>query len=91
VNLAGLLAYSLFVAFPSLLKQWLEERTVDRDYSYGDSAGFKPDFPFNPDCYTGNQIHCKCAVFIFKRQIFQCTIIVGKRKAASAAALIEIK
>jgi hypothetical protein len=28
LNLAGLLAYSLFVAFPSLLKQWLEEQTV---------------------------------------------------------------
>jgi len=38
--LAGLLAYSLLVAFPSLLKQWLEEQTVDRVYSYGDSAGF---------------------------------------------------
>jgi hypothetical protein len=37
--MAGLLAYSLFVAFPSL-KQWLEEQTVYRAYSYGDSAGF---------------------------------------------------
>jgi hypothetical protein len=42
LNVAGLLAYSLFVAFPSLLKQWLEEQTVYRAYSYGDSAGIAP-------------------------------------------------
>jgi hypothetical protein len=42
MNEAGLLAYSLFVAFPSIIKQWLEEQTVYRAYSYGDSAGFKP-------------------------------------------------
>jgi len=53
--LAGLLAYSLLVAFPSLLKQWLEEQTVDRVYSYGDSAGFQPDFPFNPDLTSGTK------------------------------------
>jgi hypothetical protein len=43
MNLAGLLAYSLFVAFPSIIKQWLEEQTVYRAYSYGDSSRFKRD------------------------------------------------
>jgi hypothetical protein len=28
-------------------------------YSYGDSAGITPGFPFNPD-YFGNQLRCKC-------------------------------
>jgi hypothetical protein len=53
--LAGLLACLVSDTFPSLIGQWYVDRTVanlfdfhERAYSYGDSAGIKPDFPFNP-------------------------------------------
>jgi O-methyltransferase len=55
LTLAGLLAYSVSDTFPSLIGQWYADRTDvndrkihERVYSYGDSAGFTPDFPFNP-------------------------------------------
>src|ERR1700676_5576013 len=51
--LAGLLACFLFTAFPSRLRRD-SGRSVnssffsEETYSYGDSAGITPDFPFNP-------------------------------------------
>jgi hypothetical protein len=46
---AGLLALLHFLTFPC--EQWFCERNVllfaDGNYSYGDSAGIEPDFPFN--------------------------------------------
>jgi hypothetical protein len=53
-----------FRTFPfSGSKQWLELETVlcpgqSKFYSYGDSAGITPDFPFNP--FAGDQIQRKC-------------------------------
>jgi hypothetical protein len=32
-------------------------------YSYGDSAGLAPDFPFNPDYNIGDRFRGKCAIF----------------------------
>jgi hypothetical protein len=37
-----------------------------------------------------NQIHCKSAGFIFIHQIFQCTMVVEKIKAAVEAAFKEV-
>jgi len=33
--------------------------TAHHPYSYGDSAGLAPDFPFNPGTSAGNQIRHK--------------------------------
>jgi hypothetical protein len=48
LNLAGLLACSAVQYLPIAYGQWREDWTVlvNRAYSYGDSAGFAPDFPF---------------------------------------------
>jgi len=34
----------------------LAERFGEASYSYGDSTGLTPDFPFNPGYQVGNQI-----------------------------------
>jgi hypothetical protein len=46
---AGLLAYVVPARLPVLGGQWSEVCRSENDiYSYGDSAGIAPDFPFNP-------------------------------------------
>jgi hypothetical protein len=54
---AGLLALPHFLTFPC--EQWFCGRNVLQIaasiYSYGDSAGIKPDFPFNEISLTGFQ------------------------------------
>jgi hypothetical protein len=45
MNPAGLLACSLFVAFPSVFKQWLEEQTVFTELT---ATGIAPDFNWLP-------------------------------------------
>jgi hypothetical protein len=59
--------------FDVALRQWFGKLTMtmivilslskdDRStflYSYGDSTGLTPDFPFNPGYYSGNQIRAK--------------------------------
>jgi hypothetical protein len=51
INLAGLLAYAISgrPSHPTIGGQWLEvcRRLLIGIYSYGDSAGLTPDFPFN--------------------------------------------
>jgi hypothetical protein len=51
---------SLVDTFPLEFQQWSADSTCElvttrRLYSYGDSTGFTPDFPFHPDA-IGNQI-----------------------------------
>jgi len=50
-DLAGLLAYAFSgrPSHPTIVGQWLEvcRRLLIGIYSYGDSAGLTPDFPFN--------------------------------------------
>jgi hypothetical protein len=47
--LAGLLAYALPAYLPIRNKRTVVEAPVYCGiYSYGDSAGLSPDFPFNP-------------------------------------------
>ncbi len=46
---AGLLAYVVPARLPVPGGQWSEVCRSENDiYSYGDSAGIAPDFPFNP-------------------------------------------
>lgn len=51
IDLAGLLAYAISgrPSHPTIGGQWLEvcRRLLIGIYSYGDSAGLAPDFPFN--------------------------------------------
>ena len=68
IDLAGLLACdrSQILPIPPAGGQWCFSRTLpwsafladwDITYSYGDSAGLTPDFPFHPDhLCVGNQI-----------------------------------
>jgi hypothetical protein len=41
-------------------------------YSYGDSAGFAPDFPFNP-ALAGTVCRCKYGRFGLRRKLFLVT------------------
>jgi hypothetical protein len=62
--------------------QWLFDRTFvfiafqhrnrKGAYSYGDSAGFTPDFPFNP-AIAGTVCGCKYGRFELRRKIYLST------------------
>lgn len=91
INRAGLLAWMIVAAFPiryagtvADLQQWWHLATVEyvlmtvlHPYSYGDSAGFAPDFPFNPP--QGNLVGCKCSICAdVNNQVF---ILMSKKRA----------